>query len=261
MIAKRNNIHSNFNRLSGVRPLSSALKTLAVLDVLAKSDGPMRLVELTSAIGESRATIYQKLFTLIAAGWVETVDPAGFRLSLRATLIGDAALRQASLGERSIAVMRDAALLVGEAVSLAIFSGNYACIVRRVEAEVVVRAQVRVGTLLSLADSASGRVLTAFSTPEYRKILKRNGAKLASESLLNEVRCAGYAVSRGSDVPGVRSVSVPLLNANKTCIAALSIVAPESRFNCKRLLLRVREAATKINALIAGDLPKRANAV
>jgi DNA-binding IclR family transcriptional regulator len=257
MTATRHKNRSNVNRLGGVRPLSSVLKTLAVLDVLAKSDGLMRLVELTSAIGGSRATIYQKLVTLIAAGWVETVDPAGFRLSLHATLIGDAALRQASLGERALTVMRDTAVLVGEAVSLAIFRGNYACIIRRVEAEVVVRAQVRVGTLLSLADSASGRVLTAFSTPEYRKILKRNGAKLASESLLNEVRRVGYAVSRGTDVPGVRSVCVPLLNANKTCIAALSIVAPESRFNCKRLLPRVCEAATKINALIAGEPPKK----
>ena len=58
----------------GVRPLSSVLKTLALLDLLGGAARPMRLPELAQASGASRPTTFQKMRTLIEAGWVE-YDP------------------------------------------------------------------------------------------------------------------------------------------------------------------------------------------
>src|ERR1043166_184215 len=152
----------------GVRPLSSALKTLALLDLLGDSDQPLSLAEMTRAAGESRATIYQKLVTLVHAGWIEQTDQGSYRLSLHAARMSDAALKQASLGERSTAILQELVHEVGETASLAVLSDVHARLVKRIEAEVMVRADVRVGTLLSLDNSSSGRVLTAFATPELR---------------------------------------------------------------------------------------------
>jgi DNA-binding IclR family transcriptional regulator len=58
------------NKASGVRPLSSVLKSLAVLDALARAHRPQRLMELAQALEESRATTYQRLLTLTQAGWI-----------------------------------------------------------------------------------------------------------------------------------------------------------------------------------------------
>lgn len=237
---------------SGVRPLSSVLKTLALLDLLGAVDRPMRLVELTKASGESRATVYQKLLTLVEAGWAEQTEDGAYRLSIHAARVGEMALEQASLGERSGTILKELVLQAGETVSLAGLTGVHAQIVKRVEAEVVVRAQVVIGTRLSLDQSASGRVLMAFASPETLALLDRQKAVLPPASVLREVAQQGYAVSTGKEIPGVRSVAVPVFDDRQRCVWALSIVAPEARFDAKRHLRSLRETAERLRALMSG---------
>ena len=237
---------------SGVRPLSSVLKSLAVLDALTRTNRPMRLMELAQALDESRATTYQRLLTLTQAGWVDQTGEGAYRLSLQVTRAGNAALEQANLGERSTAVLQDLVLETRETASLAALSGIHAQLIKRVEAEVVVRAQVHLGTRLSLDQSSSGRVLTAFATAEQRELLARKGAALPSPAVLREVARKGYAVSSGRDVPGVRSVAAPVFDAKGACLFALSIVAPTTRFDAARLVRPLLRSADRLRALIAG---------
>lgn len=236
-------------RMSGVRPLTSALRTLAVLDVLGRSDRPMRLIDLASAVDGSRATIYQKLVTLIEAGWVEQTEDGAYRLSLHAAHMGEAALDQASLGERATVIMRELVREVRETASLAVLSGINVQLVKRVEAEVVVRAQVRIGSLLSLDNSSSGRVITAFAaTPDVEALIAK-GAVLASPSVLEGVRRNGYAISTGKDTPGVRSVAAPIHDGKGNCVAALSVVAPANRFEPARYVRPLTNAAERLSGI------------
>jgi DNA-binding IclR family transcriptional regulator len=131
-------------------------------------------------------------------------------------------------------------------------NGIHAQLIKRVEAEVVVRAQVQIGTLLSLDQSASGRVLTAFATVEQRELLVSKGATLASPTLLREVARKGYAASSGKDVPGVRSVAAPVFDAKGACLFALSIVAPTTRFDAARLSRPLLRSADRLSSLITG---------
>ena len=237
----------------GVRALGSVLKALAVLDQLGRSPQPQRLVELTKALGESRATTYQKLVTLMQAGWVESAEDGRYRLSLHAVRIGETALEQASLGERSVVILRELVLEVSETVSLAILGRNYAQLIKRVEADLAVQARVRVGSLMSLDSSSSGRVLTAFATPEFRDLLARNGAVLATPAILRGVVRKGYAVSAGKDFPGVRSVAAPVFDASGVCVFAMSVAAPVERFDELRLAGPLLKSAGRLNALIGGQ--------
>lgn len=239
-------------RKKGVQPLTSALKIFALLDLIAEQKTPVRLVDLTRLTGESKGTIYQRLVTLIEAGWIEQSEPGTYRLSLRAALIGEMALEQSNLGERATAALEWLTLECKETASLAVLDGVKARLVKRVEAEVVVRAEVRIGTTLQLASSSSGRVLTAFATPEVRRLLELKGAALAPKGILNQVQKSGYAISTGEDMPGVRSVAMPIFFGNRGCVAALSVVTPEGRFNSERLLPPLRIAAEKLNAAISG---------
>ena len=240
------------NKTSGVRALTSVLKSMAVLDALTRSHRPMRLMEMAQALDESRATTYQRLLTLTEGGWVEQTTDGAYRLSLQAARAGSAALEQANLGERSTAVLQELVLETRETASLAALSGVRAQIVQRVEAEVAVRAQVHVGTQLSLDHSSSGRVLTAFASPEQRDLLARKGATLASPALLREIARKGYAVSSGKDVPGVKSVAAPVRDAKGACLFALSLVAPTARFDEARLARPIMRSAEKLSALLAG---------
>jgi DNA-binding IclR family transcriptional regulator len=229
------------------------LKALAVLDELGRSRAPKRLAELTRSLDESRSTTYQKLVTLMHAGWVETTEDGRYRLSLRTVRMGAIALQQASLDERAVVVLRDLADEATETASLAILSRNQVELIQRVEADVAVQARISVGARMSLDSSSSGRVLTAFGSSELRETLMRSGVALASTSTLRAVLRAGYAVSAGKDFPGVRSVAAPIFDANGACAFALSLAAPVERFNEDRLVRPLLRAASRLNRLIAGE--------
>jgi DNA-binding IclR family transcriptional regulator len=237
---------------TGVQPISSALKTLALLDIVGRSPQPLRLADLARAAQGSRATIYQKLLTLVRAGWIEQVGQGAYRLSLHAALMGEAALRQANVPDRAEMVMQSLVAEVGETVSLTALNGIGVQILKRVVAPVVVRAQVRMDTLLSLDQSSSGRVLTAFASLEVRDYLKKKGGVLASEALLREIKRQGYAISTGKDLPGVRSTCVPVFDASGNCTTALSVVAPNERFAGAKYLKQLRRASAELTALGAG---------
>ena len=84
------------NRISkgenGVRPLSTVLTTLEVLEHLAGRSRAAKLFEIADALGLSRPTAYQRLLTLIEAGWVEQDEEGRYRLSLHSCRFSAAGL-------------------------------------------------------------------------------------------------------------------------------------------------------------------------
>jgi DNA-binding IclR family transcriptional regulator len=237
----------------GVRPLTSVLKTLRVLDVLGAEGRVLRASEVARATGMSRGSAHQKLVTLVQAGWVEQTDAGAYRLTLHASRVGNAALAQASLGERVVPFLQKLVAETGETASLAVIDGDKACIVQRVESEGVLRAELRVGALLDLSHSASGRVLVAFANDDLRTRLAAGKIELPNAKLLAQVRRERFAVSSGRSFLGVRGVAAPIFERNGACVAALSLVGPLPRFAVERLRAPICRASDQINAFIRGE--------
>jgi IclR family transcriptional regulator, KDG regulon repressor len=234
-----------------VRALSTAVKALALLDHLATRDRAARLSELATDLGAGRSTIYQRLVTLIEAGWVEQTEDGRFRLTMRAMKIAGAALEQAGLGDRALPVLRQLMTEVGETASLAVIQDRVAIIIQRVESGGVLQARAPLGTAMSLRDSASGRVLIAFADREELDLLKRASADLPEDTVLTEVRRRGFGVvARHIDV---RAVAAPVFDHRQRCIAALSLVGPKGRFDVDRMTAPVLAAAAKLSSMLGGD--------
>ena len=236
----------------GVKPLASALKVLALLDRLATRRGSAGPAELAAELGESRATIYQRLLTLVVAGWVEAVEDGRYRLTLRAARIARAAAEQAGIGDRAMQVLEALVAETGETASLAVLEGNEPCIVQRVEPAGVLRAELRVGAALSLSGSASGRVLVAFAEEATRLRLRLGKAEMPDAAVLEEVRRLGHALSSGRSIEGIRAAAVPVRDADGRCIAALSLVGPVHRFDAPRLVAPLERAAKRLTAMLEG---------
>jgi DNA-binding IclR family transcriptional regulator len=212
----------------------------------------MTLAEIAAKAAMTRSSTYQKLVTLRAAGWIEAAQ-SRFRLSLLAARVGNAALEQASLGERVIPILRAVVIETGETASLAVLEGSQCYIVQRVEAEGAMRIGLRTGSALSLDRSASGLILTAHLTSTDLEHLRRSGASLASESVLAQVRRDRFAVSLDrSRMPDVRAAGMPILDADGRCVAALSLVGPVARFDPQKHLAPLDRAVRKIEALFDG---------
>ncbi|OHV76843.1 IclR family transcriptional regulator [Rhizobium sp. LCM 4573] len=238
---------------SGVRPLSTVLKTMAVLDVLAASPRGMKLPEVASAMQLSRPTAYQRLLTLIEAGWVEQDREMRYRLSMHACRIAASALEQADLGTRVQPIIEMLVQRVKETASLAVLDRGLPCIVSRVESESVLRAEQKIGTTMSLEGSASGRVLTAFADEMTLGKLKESGEPLASEDILRTTKADGYALSSGYTKSGVIAIAAPIFDLNGKCTATLSLVMPEFRFDIETFREPLLEAARTITKMQQGE--------
>jgi|TARA_R110000737_G_scaffold234249_5_gene247237 DNA-binding IclR family transcriptional regulator len=237
---------------AGVRPLSTVLRTLEVIAFFSRQGAPVRLGEVAREMGLSRATAYQRLFTLTEAGWLDQDATGAYRLTMFATRLAAAALEQADLGTRVEPALGRLADRIHETVSLAVIDRGLPCIVARVEANTLLRAVQQIGTLLSLDGSASGRVLCAFATPDALERLRGGDHALPSEEIMQKVRDDGYAVSSGYTHSGVVGLAVPVFDARGQVTATVSLVQPEGRFDLAATKGPMIEAAAEISALIQG---------
>lgn len=237
---------------AGGRQLSSTLKCLALLDTLAEMPRAAGVSELARASGAGRGTVHQQLSTLVAAGWVERLDGGIYRLSLHAARISHAALDQANLGTRVLPVMERLAAATGEAISLAVLDGTRALIVQRVESGQMLRADLRIGTRMPLATTASGQVLTAFALPHQLDLLASSGVPLADASVLDAVRQEGAAFSVDLYLMGISAVAAPVRDGSGRVLAALSIAGPSSRFRPREAVGPAVSSARELDALLAG---------
>jgi IclR family transcriptional regulator, KDG regulon repressor len=236
---------------TAVRALSTAVKALALLDHLATRGQPARLSEIADDLGAGRSTIYQRLVTLIEAGWVEQTEDGRFRLTMRAMRVAGAALEQAGVGDRALPLLRQLVADVGETASLAVIQDRVAIIIQRVESGGVLQARAPLGTTMSLRDSASGRVLIAFADPEGLSRLSRAQVELPDKEILQEVRRRGFGVAPSHI--DVRAVAAPVFDHRQRCVAALSLVGPKSRFNVECLTAPTRDVAGKLSLMLGGQ--------
>lgn len=237
---------------SGVRPLSTALRTLQLLQVLADSPRAMKLSDIAQAAGLSRPTAYQRLLTLVASGLMEQDNEGRYRLSMYATRLAGAALEQAGIGLRAEPVLIRLVGDTGETASLSVLDRGQPCIVARVESDSLLRAEQKIGTFMSLEGSASGRVLVAHADAAGFDRLARGPWPLPDAALLEQTRIDGYAQSSGYSQSGVRALAAPVFDAQGRCPATVSLVVPESRFDLTRLLEPLLAAARDLTLTLQG---------
>lgn len=235
------------------RPLSTGLKCLEMLELVAALPGPGRLADLARAAGESRATTHQRLLTLVTAGWVERTAEGHYRLSLRPCRIARAALDQAGLGDRVLPHLTALTEETGQASSLVVLEGTSIVIAQRVEAGGVLRADLRPGAAMPWAVSASALIWLAFGPADLVDRLTAEG-----ETLPDPARVAG---ARDSDLAmglpkgpldGIGAIAVPVRDAEGRLLASLSLVGPERGFDSAALTDPLSRAAAVLGDLLSG---------
>lgn len=156
-------------------------------------------------------------------------------------------------GERALPILNALTEGTGETSSLVVLENDRVVIAQRVEARGVLRADLRIGTELSFAKSASGQIWTAFGPEDLGDRVARNGIKTAPAHVLQKVKSEGVAVAGGGEtLQGISVADVPVLDQNGACLASLSLVGPDTRFEAERLIPPLSAAAAQLSALLAG---------
>lgn len=236
-----------------VRPLSTVLKCLKLLEIIAEKTGSVRISELARMVGESRATTYQRLHTLTEAGWLERLPDGSYRLSMRANHIGAAAMRQAGFDQRAQLILDELAAELGEAISLVLLEREKLVISLRAESRSILRADLQVGAELSYKDSASGAIWLAFGPADLFGRVQKAGHVLPTKQAISRARDEQASIGGGGEtLPGISAIAIPVIHVNGKCLGSLSTTSPASRFQPELFLPAMRLAAEKLTGLSVG---------
>jgi DNA-binding IclR family transcriptional regulator len=234
------------------RALTSSLKTLEVLAALADSDRGMGVSELARRMGVSRGIVHRQLVTLCVGGWAEQAEDGTYRIGLRVARIADAAMRHAGLDSRAASAMEQLAAQLHEPVSLAVLDDGSARIVNRIDVDRDLRVELRVDQRMPLDKSASGRILCAYAPEHEIDRLRAAGIAIPPPSELVEIRAAGYAISTPGYQDETEAVAAAVFDARGQAIAALSVVAPRSRFDAAASTPPLVDCARRLTAMVSG---------
>ena len=230
--------------------------------VLSNSQQPMGVSELSQVLGCGKSTVHLLLKTLAGEDFVEKApNSSKYRLGLGLFEMGAAAVEQVGYGLRLSPSMERLATESGEAVSLAVRSGDSAIVLQRFESVHVLRTDIHPGTRMPLYASASGKVLLADMSGEAIDALypSEELPPLASGTIrtksdlknqLDRVRNCGWATSTDEYVDGVAATAAGVRDHTGRVVAALSIAGPTTRFDVERWVDRLIEVAAVVSKLL-----------
>jgi DNA-binding IclR family transcriptional regulator len=215
---------------------SAIARGLAVLELLALEQGPLRLADVALRQGLQKSTTHRTLTTLTALGYVERARvPGCYQATLKLWEIGSGLAAHHPVKRAASEFIRRLHQSTRETVSLLILSGDDVLYLDKLISPRPIRFTSRVGTRAPAVLTAGGKAILAYE-PRARAIFERTRAGLEPQlrlgpetfaRMLQDVRRKGYASS--SFRSGVISVAAPIMARDGRAAAAISVSAPLSR--------------------------------
>ncbi|MFB7996978.1 IclR family transcriptional regulator [Streptomyces sp. NPDC056002] len=249
---------------SGVRGVKSALRTVALLELLAeRGDRPARLDELAEELDVPRSSMYQLLRTLVDCGWVRT-DTTGslYGIGIRTLLTGTSYLDSDPRVRAVRPYLDEASDALGETIHLARLDGPHVVYLATRESHEYLRTISRVGRRVPAHAGALGKALLAERTDSEPGLTEVPLAALTEnthtdrDALLADlagVRERGYSIDREETVTGIAGFGFAL-RYDAPAVDAISCSVPVARLTAERqerVVAVMRDVQTKIEALLS----------
>lgn len=241
-----------------------------LLLALAEGASALSLKDLAARAGMTPSRAHPYLVSYARLGLVEQDSAGRYDLGPAALQVGLACLRRLDPIKAAEPVARALAARTGHAVAVAVWANFGPTVVRLVEASQPLHMNLRIGSVLSIFDTATGRAFAA-ALPQDRlsnAIAGRMGEALPASALrqrmgeLEEIRAEAkrHGVSRvlGSPIPGVNAFSAPVFDIEGNPVLAITATDHQDRMPSAwngATAQAVREAAQEITARLGGSAP------
>lgn len=240
---------------------------MAVLKGLRRLGGRASITLLAEHVGESPAKVHRYLASLVEEGLVaQDTATQQYYLGLETILLGLAAMRQADpirLAELSLIRLRES---LGVTCFIAVMGNMGPTIVRFEEPGLPVTVNVRIGSVLSMLWSATGRAfLSLLDDARVRELAEAELAVAPADlraqldpddpigQLRQSVRQAHCASVRDTNLKGISAVSAPLYDHTGRPCAVLSALGATGGFDASPegpIAQAVRREADVVSALL-----------
>ncbi len=221
-------------------------RAFAVLDLLGESETPLGLAQVASSLQLHKSTAHRFLMVLERHHMVERTTGGKFRLGLRLFDFGNRAIEQYDLRERAQPHLRRLVAETEETAHLCILEQARVIYIDKIEPGRTVRMITRIGSSNPVHCTSVGKAIMAF-LPEERvsDIIRRTRFErfthrtiATAEALRAEIektRRRGYAVDDEELEEGLRCIAVPVLDAQRAPVAAVSVSGPSFRVTAQKL--------------------------
>jgi DNA-binding IclR family transcriptional regulator len=237
----------------------------ALLQALARNGEPMMLRDLAREAGLPPAKAHPYLVSFSRIGLIEQDATTGrYEIGPLALELGLISLRR--LSAVRIATPKIAALAgaIDHAVSLAVWGTNGPTVVRLEEPSHPVHIVMRVGSIMALLETATGRAFAAFLPAKTVKAAldagldrlgvgynpKRSPKSRVVADMLAEVRAQGLARAIGDPLPGVNAFAAPVFDHAGHVALVITAMGPAGTFDAgwtSPVAERLRACAAEIS--------------
>jgi DNA-binding IclR family transcriptional regulator len=243
------------------RPRSPLERVDSILDAFDQDHTSLTLLGLVARTGLPKTTVHRTVHKMVTLGWVEYRRgryTIGARLFERATLAAD----QLMLRAAALPFLQELCAATRETVNLAVLDGCEVIYLEKLVGRRPITTMSRIGGHMPALCTALGKSLAAFSPVAVAEQIIDNGSDARTPNTITtpremrqelaRVRGEGISYDREESGIGVRCIAAPVLGANSSCVAAISITAPAGRLLFAQHAPAVRHAAQQASQAMAG---------
>ena len=175
--------------------------------------------------------------------------------------LGLTGLRNANVVKVATALMPTLRDEINETVLLALWSSKGPVVVSLEESSRPVFMNIRVGSILPLLSTSTGRVFAAFmpisETADLIRIELRDSHSYTNTVMIDEARQQGFAAVEGTVVPGVSAISVPIFDHKNRVAAALGALGRTEGLQIgseSKVVGALLRAADQISRMLGGSV-------
>lgn len=263
-------------------PTRSGIQSIEVgfrlLEVLTHANGPMMLRDLARAAPMNPAKAHRYLVSFVRLGLVTQTPEGRYDLGTFALEMGLVSLNRQDPMRRArpaAAALRDE---IDHTIGLAVWGNQGPAIVHWEEASHPVTVSLRLGDVMPMLNSATGRVFGAYlPRAQTQSFIQRELDRAATrpddnpelprtleayDTLCADVRHHGAARIHGGVLPGINAMSLPVFDANGQLCLVLIALGAQSTFDTtwsSPLERRLRLAAQQLSSdlgYVAPDTPQ-----
>ncbi|KAE8757849.1 IclR family transcriptional regulator [Paraburkholderia madseniana] len=222
----------------GIQSLDSTGELLGALVAAAR---PLSLRDLAAAAGMPPAKAFPHLVSLLKIGLLNR-DAAGcFEAGPLALELGLIGLQRLSPTREAEPEVVELAVSTGMSVAMAVLGPLGPTVVRLEESARPLHVSLRVGTVMSLVNTAIGRVFAAYVADDVRHgLLAQDHLRLAGAEAgetkayaqrLAQIRADGIDTALSRPVPGINTLAAPVLDHTGSICLVLAVMGPSGSFD------------------------------
>lgn len=243
-------------------------KAVAVLELVAMAERPMRFTDVFDRAGQPRGTLHRQLSHLVEEGLLELNADHCYEPGLRLLKLASRTWMRSDLRRFAAPHLQALHELTGETVHLGVLKGAEIIYLDKVESRQAVRMDSQIGRAspayctgigkAALAALPEGMLGPLLDGVELRRFTPQTIAdRPALEAELAVIRSAGHAFDREEHEAGIRCVAAAIVDAGHSLVGGISVTGPAYRVGEDALAdwaPQVRRAAQSVADELAARL-------